>query len=237
MPLLHPQSLRHPSFEIQTQRRSNSTTRLLLSHKFLHSQASIISISRTRILKRVSQNLSVAKAASAQASSSVGESVAQTSEKDVLKALSQIIDPDFGTDIVSCGFVKDLGINEALGEVSFRLELTTPACPVKDMFENKANEVVAALPWVKKVNVTMSAQPAKPIFAGQLPFGLSRISNIIAVSSCKVHISSNEFLFTQLLMFLFELKFLLKFKLIIWDVLCCVNTNATYSSAKVVLVM
>ena len=35
----------------------------------------------------------------------------------MLKALSQIIDPDFGTDIVSCGFVKDLRINEALGEV------------------------------------------------------------------------------------------------------------------------
>lgn len=40
-----------------------------------------------------------------------------TAEADVLKALSQIIDPDFGTDIVSCGFVKDLQINEALGEV------------------------------------------------------------------------------------------------------------------------
>jgi hypothetical protein len=38
-------------------------------------------------------------------------------ESDVLKALSQIIDPDFGTDIVSCGFVKDLHINEASGEV------------------------------------------------------------------------------------------------------------------------
>lgn len=35
----------------------------------------------------------------------------------MLKALSQIIDPDFGTDIVSCGFVKDLHIEEALGEV------------------------------------------------------------------------------------------------------------------------
>lgn len=35
----------------------------------------------------------------------------------VLTALSQIIDPDFGTDIVSCGFVKDLLINEALEEV------------------------------------------------------------------------------------------------------------------------
>ncbi|KAK9268595.1 hypothetical protein L1049_000350 [Liquidambar formosana] len=108
-----------------------------------------------------------------------------TAETDVLKALSQIIDPDFGTDIVSCGFVKDLHIDEALGEVSFRLELTTPACPIKDMFEEKANEVVAMLPWVKNVNVTMSAQPARPIFAGQLPVGLQTISNIVAVSSCK----------------------------------------------------
>ncbi|KAF6172912.1 hypothetical protein GIB67_035466 [Kingdonia uniflora] len=106
-------------------------------------------------------------------------------EKDVLRALSQIIDPDFGTDIVSCGFVKDLSINETSGEVSFRLELTTPACPVKDMFEKKANEVVGMLPWVEKVNVTMSAQPAKPIFAGELPMGLQTISNIVAVSSCK----------------------------------------------------
>ena len=40
-----------------------------------------------------------------------------TAEAEVLKALSQIIDPDFGTDIVSCGFVKDLQINEGLGEV------------------------------------------------------------------------------------------------------------------------
>ncbi|KAK8486126.1 hypothetical protein V6N12_000952 [Hibiscus sabdariffa] len=108
-----------------------------------------------------------------------------TAEDDVLKALSQIIDPDFGTDIVSCGFVKDLLIDEASGEVSFRLELTTPACPIKDMFEQQANEVVARLPWVKKVNVTMSAQPAKPLFAGELPAGLQRISNIVAVSSCK----------------------------------------------------
>ncbi|XP_029118741.1 fe-S cluster assembly factor HCF101, chloroplastic isoform X2 [Elaeis guineensis] len=110
---------------------------------------------------------------------------ADMAKKDVLKALSQIIDPDFGTDIVSCGFVKDLTFDETLKEVSFRLELTTPACPIKDMFEQKANEVVAALPWVKKVNVKMSAQPAKPVFAGELPKGLQSISNIIAVSSCK----------------------------------------------------
>ncbi|KAK1265085.1 Cytosolic Fe-S cluster assembly factor NBP35 [Acorus gramineus] len=122
------------------------------------------------------------RAASVEGTSSVSIDGA---EKDVLSALSQIIDPDFGTDIVSCGFVKDLHVEEFLGEVSFRLELTTPACPIKDMFEQRANEVVAMLPWVKKVNVKMSAQPAKPVFAGQLPKGLQTISNIIAVSSCK----------------------------------------------------
>lgn len=52
-------------------------------------------------------------------------------------------------------------------------------------FEQKANEVVAALPWVKKVDVTMSAQPAQPVYGGELPEGLQKISNIIAVSSCK----------------------------------------------------
>ncbi|GKV06551.1 hypothetical protein SLEP1_g18429 [Rubroshorea leprosula] len=54
-----------------------------------------------------------------------------------------------------------------------------------EMFEQQANEVVAMLPWVKKVNVTMSAQPARPVFTGLLPPGLRTISNIVAVSSCK----------------------------------------------------
>ncbi|KAL0315616.1 UNVERIFIED_CONTAM: Fe-S cluster assembly factor, chloroplastic [Sesamum radiatum] len=115
----------------------------------------------------------------------VSEVASGIAETDVLKALSQIIDPDFGTDIVSCGFVKDLKVSKESGEVSFRLELTTPACPVKDMFEQKAHEVVAALPWVETVKVTMSAQPARPVFAGELPAGLQTISNVVAVSSCK----------------------------------------------------
>lgn len=37
-------------------------------------------------------------------------------ENGVLKALSQIIDPDFGTDIVSFGFIKDLKVDDAWGE-------------------------------------------------------------------------------------------------------------------------
>jgi metal-sulfur cluster biosynthetic enzyme len=41
----------------------------------------------------------------------------EDAKRDVLIALSQIIDPDFGTDIVSCGFIKDLEISDALEEV------------------------------------------------------------------------------------------------------------------------
>lgn len=60
-------------------------------------------------------------------------------------------------------------------------------------FEQKANEVVAMLPWVENVKVTMSAQPARPMFSEQLPAGLQTISNIVAVSSCKVHLFGRFF--------------------------------------------
>jgi len=48
----------------------------------------------------------------------VAELSPEIARKDVLGALSQIIDPDFGTDIVSCGFVKELSIDEGTGQVS-----------------------------------------------------------------------------------------------------------------------
>ncbi|GAU41529.1 hypothetical protein TSUD_140600 [Trifolium subterraneum] len=176
-----------PHFSIHSSKPPHSTTTscsLFTSSLNVKSsqrdQSSLWSSYNKRVILKSSFS---AKAASVE----VGNSQVSTgtAEDDVLKALSQIIDPDFGTDIVTCGFVKDLQIDKALGEVSFRLELTTPACPIKDVFEQKANEVVAAVPWVKNVNVTMSAQPAKPLYAEQLPVGLQTISNIIAVSSCK----------------------------------------------------
>ncbi|GMH01397.1 hypothetical protein Nepgr_003236 [Nepenthes gracilis] len=58
-------------------------------------------------------------------------------------------------------------------EVLFHLELTTLAYPIKDVFEQRTNEVASMLPWVKSVKVTMSAQLARPI------------SNIMAVTSRK----------------------------------------------------
>ena len=61
----------------------------------------------------------------------------------MLKQLSTIIDPDFGMDIVSCGFIKGLEVGAEQGTVSFAVELTTPACPIKDEFERQAYERVS----------------------------------------------------------------------------------------------
>ncbi|KAG0504770.1 hypothetical protein M758_N019300 [Ceratodon purpureus] len=53
------------------------------------------------------------------------------------------------------------------------------------MFEQQAKEKVSAIPWVKGVDVKMTAQPAKPLIADDVPAGLKKVSNIVAVSSCK----------------------------------------------------
>jgi Mrp family chromosome partitioning ATPase len=113
-------------------------------------------------------------------------SVPSTPEKDVLKHLSVIIDPDLNRDIVSLGFVKSLVITA--GSVKFDLELTTPACPVKDQFVTACEQVLKQnLPWVTDVSVNLTARAAKKSKSGSKPNagGLNRVSNIVAVSSCK----------------------------------------------------
>ena len=107
----------------------------------------------------------------------------------VLTALSVIQDPDLGADIVTCGFVKELQTDAGgrAGAVAFTLELTTPACPVKDSFRAQAEAAVTALPWVTSLDVSFSAQPLK-VDAGASdgrPGGLARVRHLIAVSSCK----------------------------------------------------
>src|SRR5438046_7088385 len=78
------------------------------------------------------------------------------SEKEVLGALSGIVDPDLGRDVVSLGMIKDLRVSEA-GQVAFTFELTTPACPVRDRFKTMAEERVGALAGVTAVDVKMTA--------------------------------------------------------------------------------
>jgi ATP-binding protein involved in chromosome partitioning len=73
----------------------------------------------------------------------------------VVDALRPIVDPDFRRSIVDLGFVKDVQVDG--GRVAFKIELTTPACPVKAEFEREARERVGALEGVSQVDVTMTA--------------------------------------------------------------------------------
>ena len=66
--------------------------------------------------------------------------------EQVLNALKAVQDPDLRRDIVSLGFVKDVTVNG--GRVAFTIELTTPACPVRDLMKEEARAAVARLAGV-----------------------------------------------------------------------------------------
>jgi ATP-binding protein involved in chromosome partitioning len=108
--------------------------------------------------------------------------MAQVTEADVYGALAQVKDPDLHKDIVRLGFIKDLKI--AGGAVSFRVVLTTPACPVREQLQEQSRAVVAALPGVESVSVTMDAEVPKGRGIGEKLI-VEGVRNIVAVSSGK----------------------------------------------------
>lgn len=102
-------------------------------------------------------------------------------EKIVLDALRTVHDPDLHKDLVTLNMIQDLKI--AGGEVSFRIVLTTPACPMKNKMEREAREAVSALPGVQQVNITMDAEvPADGRSRGLMPIP---VRNAIAIASGK----------------------------------------------------
>src|SRR5262245_34126535 len=106
-----------------------------------------------------------------------------TSPEAVLDALKRVIDPDLRKDIVSLGFIKNLSVDG--GRVSFTIELTTPACPVKDAMKAQAIAAVSSLDGVENVEVTMSAS-VRSVTApehGRPP--LPGVKNVIAVGAGK----------------------------------------------------
>ena len=76
-------------------------------------------------------------------------------KEQVLDALRQVQDPDLHKDIVTLGFVKEPAIDG--GSLRVTINLTTPACPVKDQMKAQAEELLKALPGVSSVEVEMTA--------------------------------------------------------------------------------
>ena len=101
----------------------------------------------------------------------------------VLDALRAVQDPDLHRDIVSLGFVKDLSVQD--GRVAFTIELTTPACPVKDSMREQARSAVARVPGVASVEVTMTAavRAARTPESDKAP--IPGIKNVLAVGAGK----------------------------------------------------
>src|SRR5919197_5658567 len=107
-----------------------------------------------------------------------------TREQEVLDALRVVQDPDLHRDIVSLGFVQNLKVED--GTVAFEINLTTPACPVKDQLKNQARMAVARLPWVTDVNVAMTARTVAARGQGGSTTPLiPKVKNVIAVASGK----------------------------------------------------
>lgn len=98
----------------------------------------------------------------------------------ILNALRQVYDPDLDRDIVSLGFVKDVQIADN-GKVSFTIELTTPACPLKNQIKAQAESSVRSIPGVKEIDVRMTARVRPMMQHAHLP----NIKNVVAVASGK----------------------------------------------------
>jgi ATP-binding protein involved in chromosome partitioning len=102
--------------------------------------------------------------------------------EEILKALSNVAEPDLGSDLVTLNMVKDIVING--NEVSFTVVLTTPACPMKDHIQNACTNAVKLLVNKEAIvtvnftsNTTSNRTDPKTILSG--------VKNIIAVVSGK----------------------------------------------------
>ena len=109
--------------------------------------------------------------------------MAVTTEQ-ILAALRTIQDPDLKRDLVSLGFIKHLTIDPG-GRVAFQIELTTPACPVRDLLREDARKAVSAIPGVTSVEIGMTAQVRASVAAQSLARFSQEIKNVIPVASGK----------------------------------------------------
>ena len=102
-------------------------------------------------------------------------------QEDILKALSNVQEPDLGKDLVTLNMVKDIVISGK--KVAFTVELTTPACPLKDMIKNACINAIKLEDPEAEVSVNFTSNTSsnrrdpKTLLKG--------VKNIIAVVSGK----------------------------------------------------
>ena len=102
--------------------------------------------------------------------------------EDILQVLSSVRDPELHRDIVSLGMVKAVDIDGA--SVRLTVELTTPACPLKETIEQDIRSAMNALEGISGLELEWGAQVrATTLREGQKP--IEGVRNVIAVASNK----------------------------------------------------
>lgn len=109
-------------------------------------------------------------------------SASTVSRDDVLAALNTVNDPELHASIVRLGMVKDLAVEG--GDVKVTIELTTPACPLRETIEHDVREALRSLPGIGDIALEWGAQVrASNPREGQQQ--IEGVRNIIAVASNK----------------------------------------------------
>ena len=116
--------------------------------------------------------------------------MSQLNSEVVLNALRSVQDPDLKQDLVTLNMIRDIKVED--GKVSFRVVLTTPACPLKAKIEGDCRAAVTAIGGVKSVEISMEsevrARPKGIPGSAQGVQGMNAIegvTHLIAVSSGK----------------------------------------------------
>lgn len=106
-------------------------------------------------------------------------------EKKVYEALKKVIDPELGKDLVSANMIRDLKVDGS--KVSFKLMLTSSACPLKKELEENARAAVLSVKGVKDVEIEVGSEVQKGREKGGLPprTPIQGVKNTIAVASGK----------------------------------------------------
>lgn len=104
----------------------------------------------------------------------------RVSRDEVIERLRTVRDPELHQDIVKLNMVKDVLIHN--GVVKVHVELTTPACPLREQIEGDVRRAVSTMPGVRGVELEWSAQVRSG--RGGSP-SLPGVKNIVAVGAGK----------------------------------------------------
>jgi ATP-binding protein involved in chromosome partitioning len=111
------------------------------------------------------------------------EHMEKLTEENILNALRVVVDPDLQRDIVELGFVKNLSIKG--NDIAFELQLTTPACPVRNQFVQDCQKAIrSSIEGVGEIDIKMTSD-VRTKKNTQKDAILPNVKNTIAVASGK----------------------------------------------------